>query len=1007
MQRMDLPSGRPGAVTEIAPAPPSPPKRRHTEACKLRPAAHSGTVCYPQTLHFIKQITIYKNPKSRFMRFRNWLLLAALALAGATQAQMQMPPIPLDPAVKIGKLDNGLTYYIRYNNWPEKRANFYIAQKVGSIQEEEAQRGLAHFLEHMCFNGTKHFPGDALLRYCESLGVKFGADLNAYTSIDRTVYNIDNVPTARQSALDSCLLILRDWAGSLTLDPKEIDQERGVIHEEWRLRTSPGSRMFERNLPKLYPGSKYGLRYPIGLMSVVDNFKYKELRDYYEKWYHPSNQGIIVVGDVDVNHVEAEIKRLFGDLKNPLNAAPVVEEQVPNNNTPIVIVDKDKELNASMVEVMMKHDAMPDSMKTDLSYLLYNYVKGVGIGLLNDRLAEAALKSNCPFVSANASDASYIFAKTKDAFTIGVSPKDMSQTAEALKAAYAEALRAAEFGFTPSEYERSKASTLGSLDKMYSNKDKRFTQQFASECTEHFLANEPMPPIDFYYETMKKMVPSIPLDYINETFKELVAKTDTNLVIISFNPEKEGSVYPTEESLLGAVKQARSQKLEAYVDNVKNEPLLATLPKPGKIKGEKRNEKFGYTEITLSNGVTVLLKKTDFKKDQVSLSGKGGGGSSLYGEKDYTNLQLFDDVVENSGLGVFSKTELSKALAGKIASANLSISDRRMQVSGSSTPKDLETMLQLVYLHFTQIKKDPEAFNNLMAYLQMALKNRETSPDVAYQDSVQATLYGHNKRLKPLELTDLPKISCDRILQMAAERTANANGWCFTFVGNYDEKTIRPLICRYLGSLPSKGKNVEGRRTKFFQRGIVKNDFTRKMETPKANATMVWFNESIPYSVENSIKANMVGEVLKMVYLKKIREEASAAYSCGASGWATIDDDYHFAAVYAVCPMKPEKSAEALQIMRDEMPQLAKSCDASMLAKVKEYMLKEADDQAKSNDYWMGVINTWHRYGIDSYTQYKALVTAQTPESISHFAKEILKAGNHIEVTMMPAEEKK
>ena len=937
------------------------------------------------------------------MRFRNWLLLAALALAGATQAQMQMPPIPLDPAVKIGKLDNGLTYYIRYNNWPEKRANFYIAQKVGSIQEEEAQRGLAHFLEHMCFNGTKHFPGDALLRYCESLGVKFGADLNAYTSIDRTVYNIDNVPTARQSALDSCLLILRDWAGSLTLDPKEIDQERGVIHEEWRLRTSPGSRMFERNLPKLYPGSKYGLRYPIGLMSVVDNFKYKELRDYYEKWYHPSNQGIIVVGDVDVNHVEAEIKRLFGDLKNPLNAAPVVEEQVPNNNTPIVIVDKDKELNASMVEVMMKHDAMPDSMKTDLSYLLYNYVKGVGIGLLNDRLAEAALKSNCPFVSANASDASYIFAKTKDAFTIGVSPKDMSQTAEALKAAYAEALRAAEFGFTPSEYERSKASTLGSLDKMYSNKDKRFTQQFASECTEHFLANEPMPPIDFYYETMKKMVPSIPLDYINETFKELVAKTDTNLVIISFNPEKEGSVYPTEESLLGAVKQARSQKLEAYVDNVKNEPLITKLPKAGKIKKETASKRFGYKIIELSNGVKVMLKKTDYKKDQVLLSGHGGAGSSSYGLKDFANFTVFDNVIDVSGLGNFSNTELQKALAGKMANAGLLMGERYMRVDGNATPKDVETMLQLVYLYFTNIKKDNDTYNSLLKQMEVMLKNRGLSPETALSDTLTATLYGHNPRLKPLLSSDLKDINYDRILQMAKERTANANGWEFIIIGNYDEATIRPLICQYLGALPSKGINPPSKRIKKPVTGQVENIFERKMETPKASAYMIWHNENIPYTLEKSIQMDMAGQVLAMIYLKKIREDASAAYSCSAYAGASIaDDGYKVYQMVGACPMKPEKKDIALKIMTEEANKLSTACDAEMLAKVKAVMLKQADDRAKTNIFWSSTIYDDYKLGIDTYTNYKKLVEAQTPQNITNFMKEFLTNGNKVTVVMLP-----
>ena len=347
------------------------------------------------------------------MRLRKLLLLAIVFIAGISQAQMQMPPIPLDSAVRIGKLDNGLTYYIRYNNWPEHRANFYIAQKVGSIQEEESQRGLAHFLEHMCFNGTDNFPGNDLIRYCESIGVQFGGDLNAYTSIDQTVYNIDNVPTTRQSALDSCLLILRDWADGLTLDPEEIDKERGVIHEEWRLRTSPSSRMFERNLEKLYPNCKYGKRYPIGLMSVIDNFKYQELRDYYEKWYHPTNQGIIVVGDIDIDHTEAMIRKLFGPITNPENTAPIVDVQVPDNAEPIVVIDKDKEFQSSDIEIIFKHDVYPDSLKQSPEYIIYEYVKDAAVTMLNDRLSEAVQKSDCPFVDANASDDNYIFAKTK------------------------------------------------------------------------------------------------------------------------------------------------------------------------------------------------------------------------------------------------------------------------------------------------------------------------------------------------------------------------------------------------------------------------------------------------------------------------------------------------------------------------------------------------------------------------------------------------------------------
>ena len=454
------------------------------------------------------------------MKLRKIMAAVLICFAGLANAQMQMPTIPLDPDVRIGKLDNGLTYYIRHNNWPEKRANFYIAQKVGSIQEEESQRGLAHFLEHMCFNGTKNFEGNEVMRYCESIGVQFGRDLNAYTSIDQTVYNISNVPTDRQSALDSCLLILHDWASELTLDPKEIDKERGVIHDEWRMRSSASGRMFERNLPKLYPGSKYGLRYPIGLMSVIDNFKPKELEDYYHKWYHPQNQGIIVVGDVDVDHVEAEIKKLFGDIKNPENAAPIVDEPVPDNAEPIVIIDKDKEQRTNMVEVMIKHDVFPDSLKNTMAYLVYGYVKGAAMSMLNNRYTEAALSADCPYVNVGASDGNYIFAKTKDAFDIGIMPKEMGKTADAVKAAFIEARRAAEFGFTATEYERYRQDYLSSLEKAYSNKDKRYNEQFYSQYLGHFLSNEPMPSIDYQYQTMKQLVPMIPVEAVNEVMKE-------------------------------------------------------------------------------------------------------------------------------------------------------------------------------------------------------------------------------------------------------------------------------------------------------------------------------------------------------------------------------------------------------------------------------------------------------------------------------------------------------
>lgn len=927
----------------------------------------------------------------------------ALFAIAAMRAQMPMPTLPQDTAVRIGKLPNGLTYYIRHNNWPEHRAEFYIAQKVGSLQENDDQRGLAHFLEHMCFNGTKHFKGNDLIRYCESIGVKFGRDLNAYTAIDQTVYNISNVPTTRQSALDSCLLILYDWADGLTLDPKEIDKERGVINEEKRWRTGAQMRMFERNLPRLYPGSKYGERLPIGLMSIVNTFKPKVLQDYYEKWYRPDNQGIIVVGDVDVNHVEAEIKKLFGPIKLPANPAKVETEAVPDNPTPIVVVDKDKEQQVNIVKLMFKHDPFPDSLKNTVAYLVNEYVIGSAVSMLNARLQEVAQQADCPFVQAQAGYGQYIYARTKDALEFAAAPKD-GQTAAALKAVMCEALRAARFGFTATEYNRDKASTESLLDKMYSNKDKQYNASFCSKYVDNFLGNEPIPSIDDYYTLMKQIVPNIPLEAVNMVIRELVSPSDTNVVVLNFNTEKDGAVYPTEAGLTKALDEARAEKLEAYVDKVKDEPLLKTLPAKGRIVKESRNDRLGYTALTLSNGVKVVLKKTDFKKDEVLLSGEGFGGASLYGKTDFANLKLFDDVVEASGLGDFSHTELEKALAGKIVSVSLGMSDTREMISGSSTPKDVETMLQLVYLYFTKINKDQASFDNLMKTMEISLKNKALSPENAFMDSLTVTSTMHNPRFAPLTLADLKNVGYDRILQIARERTANAAAYTFRIIGNYDEATIRPLIEQYLGSLPSQKKIVKGHRVDTDAKGIVVNSFKRRMQTPKATAVMLWSSDKTPYTLDDAVRASMAGQVLNMIYLDKIREQASAAYTVSTQGSLSRIDDKTDAGLFVYCPVKPEKCDTALSIMRSEAEALAGHCDADLLAKVKEYMLKNHADRTRTNGYWNDVISNYMSYGADFYTDYRKTVEAQTPAAISAFMTGLLKAGNRIEVVMMPEE---
>ena len=944
---------------------------------------------------------------AKMMNFRKFICLVVLAVAGIlTVAAQQMPTIPVDPDVRIGKLDNGLTYYIRHNNWPEQRAEFYIAQKVGSIQEDDTQRGLAHFLEHMAFNGSKHFKGNELLRWCESIGVKFGNDLNAYTSIDQTVYNISNVPTTRETIVDSCLMILWDWADGLLLEQEEIEKERGVIHEEWRLRTSAQMRMLERDLPKLYPGSKYGYRMPIGLMEIIDNFERPFLQQYYEKWYRPDNQGIIVVGDVDVDKVEQKIKDMFSQIAKPgADAAQVKEEAVPDNAEPIIVIDKDKEQQYNIVEVMFKHEAVPDSVKGSLEYLVADYLKGVATSMLNSRLSELGEKPDCPYLQAAVSDETYLLSKPMDALTLAIVPKDGMMN-EAVKTVFAETRRAAEFGFTQTEYGRSKANTLSTLDKKYSNKDKRYNSEFVNRYVRHFLANEPIPSLDDYYQLMKQLVPAIPVDAVNAIMKELMPQNDSNLVVLSFNQEKEGATYPTEEGLLGAIRNARAEQLTAWVDNVKDEPLMTTLPKPGKITKEVKNDKFGYTELTLSNGVKVYLKQTDLKKDQVLLQGEGWGGSALYDIKDFANFNMFDDVVEASGLGAFSHTELIKALAGKIAGATLSMSGHRTNVNGSSTPTDVETMLQLVYLYMTgDIKKDQQSFDQLLKTTEIQLKNRLLQPEAVFSDSLLLTLTKHNPRNRNMEVSDLKDVNYDRILQMAKERTANAAAFTFTIIGNYDEATIRPLIEQYIASLPAQKKIVKSKDLSTDYTGKVVNDFKHKAETPKSIAVLHWYSKKVPYTLENIIRSQAAGQVLQMVYLKEIREEASAAYTVQAQAGVSRDDFNDESSIFAYCPMKPEKADVAIDIMRRAVKEMAAGkCDADMVTKVKEYMLKNLGDQLKTNAYWAGRINAWRNWNLDLHTDCEKTIQALTPESICQFVAEVLKSGNEAEVVMLPAE---
>ena len=938
------------------------------------------------------------------MKLRNLFTLLVLAVAATVQAQM-MPPLPTDTATRIGKLDNGLTYYVRHNKYPEKVANFYIAQRVGSIQENDDQRGLAHFLEHMAFNGSTHFQENGLIEYLRTLGVAFGQDLNAYTSIEETVYNIDNVPTTRQSALDSCLLVLQDWSNGLLLKTEEIDKERGVIHGEWSMRNSAMQRLFERSLPALYPDCKYGYRLPIGTMEVVDNFKPQELRDYYEKWYHPENQAIIVIGDINVDYTVNKIKELFSGIKKGPKAASVTPTPVPNNNEPIYIFDKDKEMQYSIMSVMMKSEPMPRELRGTQYYYLYNYMFDMIGQMFSSRSSEMSQKPDCPFVNLSLSYGNYLVSSTMGAFDASVMAKEGKEK-EAFTALVRELKRLKDHGFTGSEFVRAKEAFLAEREKEYSNRDKRRSKEYINECVRNFIDGNAMPGIETEYQLWQAIAQQIPLEAINATLKQMLTiDNDTNLVCYSFAREAEGTEYCTTDVMKSIMAQVRAENLEPWVDNTKDEPLISTLPKPGKIKSEKKNDVLGYTELTLSNGAKVILKKTDFKNDEIILSGYAPGGKALYGEKDYSNLRLFDYAMMTVGLGNFTNNELEKALAAKQASFSVGLGNRFSTVSGHSTPKDLETMMQLLYLGYTDPKKDDNAFNTLKASLETVLKNRDLQPEAQFSDSLTAQMYSHNARFKNLTADDLPHVSMDRILEIARERFSNVNNFTFTFVGNFDEEVLRQYICQYIASLPGKEKKVVAPEIRTYFKGNNTCEFKRKMETPKPKISQAYGAE-IEYNLKNSVLADYAGEVLSTILLKVVREEASLTYSIGSVGQVVPMEGKSRLNLIIQSPIgKPEDVDKALQLIKECVDGVAKSIDPEIVAKIKANYLKDADVNAKLNNYWVGKIETYNMWGLDTYTDYKKVVESITPEEISAFVKNtILPAGNFINVVMRPEE---
>lgn len=936
------------------------------------------------------------------MKLRKLFSLFAFALTAMANAQ-QLPPVPVDTGVRIGKLPNGLTYYIRHNEWPEHVANFYIAQRVGSLQEEEDQRGLAHFLEHMAFNGSEHFKENGIVEFCRSLGVAFGRDLNAYTNFAETVYNVNNVPTTRQSALDSCLIIIKDWSNGLLLEDKEIDKERGVIHGEWAMRNSASMRLLESNLPRLFPGSKWGVRLPIGLMSVVDNFTYDALRKYYKKWYRPDNQAVIVVGDVDVDHTEKVIKELFSSIPLDPNAPKVEKYPVPDNYEPIYFVDKDKEMRNNQISVNMKIDAMPDSLKGTMAYLINHFIKLQLRGMLESRFNELAQKPECNFVAAYANVGGYTYSNTKDAFQLTVIPKE-NKDLEALRDAVREIMRAKQHGFTASELIRSKDGFMSWIEKEYLNRDKRDNDNFGSQYSAHFISNEPIPSIEDEHQYWNMISQMVTPEIVNQYANQVISVSDTNLVVYEFAQDKEGRFIPTADELRKTYEAARAEKLEPWVDNTKNEPLIAELPKKGSIKKTTENATLGYKELSLSNGATVILKKTDYKTDEIQMTAFAKGGTCLYGEKDYSNLKVMRYMGNLSGLGNFSNNELQKALAGKQCAVGFNMNVTRSNVTGHTTPKDIETFLQLVYLNFTSVAKDSLSYESFMGQLKLVLPSQGLQPEYAFEDSLSTVIYSGNPRYKILGESDINKISYDRCLEIIKERTANAANYTFVFVGNYDEATLLPLIEQYIASLPAKkADNVAIKDVNTFFKGNKKLDFKRKMESPKPQLANMYYAPA-ENTRKNDVLMRYTSEVLSNEMLKQVREDASAAYHCSASCGINLIGSTPLVTLNTSAPIsEPSKLDMAAELMKKIVNDAAEKVDPDKVTKVKENMLKEAEISFKNNNFWMSAIVDWKLYGKDNYTDYKKLIENVKPEDISSYIKNvILKSGNHAEVIMRP-----
>ena len=928
--------------------------------------------------------------------------LTIVALFFACNIYAQQGKIDNDNTIRKGILPNGMTYYIRHNAQTKGVADFYIAQKVGSILEEKRQRGLAHFLEHMAFNGTKHFPGNTLqpgiVAWCESVGIKFGANLNAYTSVDQTVYNISAAPVTREGVIDSCLLILNDWSHELLLTDKEIDKERGVIEEEWRTRRSGMAmqRLSEQAMPIIYAGTKYSDCMPIGNIDIVRTFPYNDLRDYYSKWYRPDLQAIIVVGDINEDKIEEKIKKLFAKIPLPQNPAHRIYYPIGNNEKMILYTATDKEQPTVNFTLYMKRDVTPKQERNTIQNYADDYKTNILRMAINDRLEELSRTKNAPFISASVRSGNFFLASTKDAFELSGVLKE-GKVLEAIQLLVGEVERARANGITIDELKRGKAEMLSYAENDYNDRSNRRNGEFVEQCVQNFLEETPIIEPEKELEMVRKLDKTVTIDDVNALAKTII--TNQNQVVTMFGPDKNTFKMPTNSSIENAILKAQKQHYTPYkTQNTLTERLITKLPKPGSIISE-RTYKYGYTEFTLSNGLKVYVRPTNFEPDEVNLKLFSLGGKNIYPDSEMPNLTYLMAGATIGGVGQYNDLTLEKMLAGKTATVTPFIDNDTRGMAGTSNVKDTKTLLELVYLYFTQPRKDPQAFKNLMEQQQEFLTNAHVNPMLAYNDTLHKVAYATN-RMASMDKEQLKRVNYNRIMHIYKELFANAANFKLILTGNININKLKPLLCQYIATLPSNNtkeaigtyepKLVDGKKTYIFH---------KKQTTPTAITTIV-IKGKMEYNNRNELLMDAIGQLLRIVYTEKVREDKGGTYSVQASG--NLQHHPNDEALLRIAfQTDPQKYNDLIPIVYKELEKMATEGPSQQdLDKVKAYELKVYNQVLRMNNYWEYVLYTDLYNGIDVDTDFRYIVENMTCDDIRTTLRNLLNQNNCIEVTM-------